>query len=256
MLGSRHNWTSLAKQINKKTGRRVLTLDARNHGDSPHTTSMSYVEMAADVHKLVQDLQLGPVSLMGHSMGGRTLMMLSLLPTQLDIRKLVIVDISPVNQSFDVTSSNEWNMEHYFHCIKNVTFDSTKTISQARKSADQQLAVRIPDAGLRAWLLMNMRQDPKTREIGWRINVDAIHQAFVTDIARIVFPDYCLPQFPGECLFVGGADSDYIPVADHEQIRETFPEAEFKYVAGAGHWVHSQQPADFLSTVLPYLTSS
>jgi hypothetical protein len=35
-----------------------------------------------------------------------------------------------------------------------------------RKSADDQLAKRIADPGLRAWLLMNMRQDPKTRQRG------------------------------------------------------------------------------------------
>jgi len=251
MLGSRNNWTSMAKQIHKKTGRRVLTVDARNHGDSPHTKSMSYLEMAVDISKLIQELKLGPVNLMGHSMGGRTLMMLSRLPSEIEIERLVLVDISPLNQRFDTTSSNEWNMEHYFHCLKAVTFDQNTTISQARKAADAQLAVRIPDAGLRAWLLMNLRQDPKTREIGWKINVDGIHQAFTKEIAQITFPDYCSPSYDGPCLFVGGADSDYIPVSDHDEIKETFTTAEFVYIQGAGHWVHSQQPAAFLNTVLP-----
>ena len=156
-------------------------------------------------------------------------------------------------QEFDVTSSNEWNMEHYFHCLKNVQFDQSLPISKARKDADRQLSARIPDAGLRAWLLMNMRQDPKTREIGWRINVDAIHRAFKTDIARIEFPE-SNSKFEGPCLFVGGADSEYIPVADHEEIRERFPSAQFQYVEGAGHWVHSQKPAEFLKTILPFIS--
>ena len=58
------------------------------------------------------------------------------------------------------------------------------TVSQARKDADSQLSVRIKDAGLRAWLLMNMRQDPKTKEIGWKINIDGIHNAFYKNIAN------------------------------------------------------------------------
>ena len=41
-----------------------------------------------------------------------------------------MVDISPLNQRFDTTSSNEWNMEHYFHCLKAVVFDQNTTISQ------------------------------------------------------------------------------------------------------------------------------
>ena len=28
-----------------------------------------------------------------------------------------------------------------------------------------------------------------------------------------------IPAFSGPCLFVGGSDSDYIPVADHEEIK-------------------------------------
>ena len=100
MLGSRHNWTSMAKQIHRLTGRRVLTVDARNHGDSPHTEHMSYPLMAGDILSLVKDRGLGArVSLMGHSMGGRTVMMLACMAGhQLQIDRMVLVDISPVNQ--------------------------------------------------------------------------------------------------------------------------------------------------------------
>ena len=52
-----------------------------------------------------------------------------------------------------------------------------------------QLSLRIPDAALRSWLLMNMRQDFKTREIGWRINIDGIHAAFKSEIATIKFTE-------------------------------------------------------------------
>merc|ERR1719282_1323497 len=74
MLGSRSNWTSIAKQIHKSTGRRVVTVDARNHGDSPHSMNMSYSLMAEDLAKLVNNLNLERVNLAGHSMGGRTVM--------------------------------------------------------------------------------------------------------------------------------------------------------------------------------------
>ena len=66
MLGSRSNWTSIAKQIHKRTGRRVVAMDARNHGDSPHTDQMCYASMAKDLERLISELQLGPVSLVGH----------------------------------------------------------------------------------------------------------------------------------------------------------------------------------------------
>ena len=45
---------------------------------------------------------------------------------------MIVVDISPLNQEFDVTSSNEWNMEHYFYCLKGVHFAEAKTLFQVR----------------------------------------------------------------------------------------------------------------------------
>ena len=226
-----------------------MTVDARNHGDSPHTDTMTYPLMAADLASLVQRLGLTEVSLAGHSMGGRTVMMAALSGV-IDIDKLIVLDISPINQKFDVTSSNEWNMEHYFHCLKSVTFNQSLSVSMARKEADKQLAVRIKDPGLRAWLLMNMRQHPETKEIGWRINIDGIHEAFYQNIAK--FPEVA-SSYDGPTLFIGGAESDYIPVTDHDEIQEVFPRAEFKYVQGAGHWVHSQKPAEVIELIKNFL---
>jgi len=249
MLGSRANWTSLGKQIHRKTGRRVITVDARNHGESPHTETMSYRSMAGDLARLVDDLGIGgeEVTLVGHSMGGRTSMCLALENTsEINLSQLIVVDISPVNQQFDVTSSNEWNMEHYFHCLKAVTFSPGLQISAARRDADKQLATRIKDPGLRAWLLMNVTQD-ESGKVGWKINIDTIHKAFKESIA--VFPEIH-NSFDRPTLFIGGAESDYIPVSDHDQILEQFPRARFEYVQGAGHWVHSQKPAEFMDVLM------
>jgi len=250
MLGSRHNWSTIAKQLHKTTGRRILTVDARNHGDSPHVEKMSYPLMSRDIARLVnKELGLDRVNLAGHSMGGRTVMMAA-LENIMNIEKLIVLDISPINQKFDVTSSNEWNMEHYFHCLKAVNFNQSLSLSQARKDADSQLAHRIQSAGLRAWLLMNMKQDPVTKHIGWKMNIDAIHKSFYENIAK--FP-HVSSNFNRPTLFIGGAESDYIPVTDHEDIQETFPLAQFKYVQGAGHWVHSQKPAEVMQLMKDFL---
>jgi len=226
-------------------------VDARNHGDSPHSMNMSYSLMAEDLAKLVNNLNLERVNLAGHSMGGRTVMWTA-LNSMVNIEKLIVLDISPINQEFDVTSSNEWNMEHFFHCLKAVEFNQKVSISQARKEADSQLAKRIQDPGLRAWLLMNMKQDPISKQIGWKINIDGIHSAFKKEIA--VFPSLeKVAAFDRPTLFIGGADSDYIPVADHDEIRENFKNARFEYVPGAGHWVHSQKPKEVLDLMNSFL---
>lgn len=68
-----------------------------------------------------------------------------------------------------------------------------------------------------------------------------------------MFPNTNEKKFEGPTLFIGGALSDYIPVSDKTQIKETFPEARFVYIPGAGHWVHSQKPTEFLDQVLMFI---
>jgi abhydrolase domain-containing protein 11 len=58
----------------------VISVDARNHGDSPHTTEQSYPLMAEDVKFLMTDvLKVEKASLIGHSMGGRAMMYLAVI---------------------------------------------------------------------------------------------------------------------------------------------------------------------------------
>lgn len=79
LLGSKNNWNSMSKAIHRTTGRKVISVDARNHGDSRHASQHTYIHMAHDVMKLLKKLELSKVSILGHSMGGRTAMVLSLL---------------------------------------------------------------------------------------------------------------------------------------------------------------------------------
>lgn len=79
LLGSKNNWNSMSKAIHRNTGRKIISIDARNHGDSKHSPQHTYLHMAQDVMKLLKKLEISKVSVIGHSMGGRTAMVLSLL---------------------------------------------------------------------------------------------------------------------------------------------------------------------------------
>lgn len=58
--------------------RQVLTVDARNHGRSPHSPVMTYEAMSLDVQHLLTRLGITKCILIGHSMGGKTAMTLAL----------------------------------------------------------------------------------------------------------------------------------------------------------------------------------
>lgn len=80
LFGSKGNWNSLCKVYQQKTNpeRKIIAIDARNHGDSPHSQNHTYAHMAADIKALLEHLHLDKVALMGHSMGGRAVMLFAL----------------------------------------------------------------------------------------------------------------------------------------------------------------------------------
>uniref|UniRef100_A0A8D2JRE1 sn-1-specific diacylglycerol lipase ABHD11 n=1 Tax=Sciurus vulgaris TaxID=55149 RepID=A0A8D2JRE1_SCIVU len=82
LFGSKTNFNSIAKALAQQTSRRVLTVDARNHGDSPHSPDASYEAMCQDLQSLLPQLGLGPCAIIGHSMGGKTAMLLALQRSQ------------------------------------------------------------------------------------------------------------------------------------------------------------------------------
>jgi len=72
LFGSKRNWRGIAQRLGEDY--RVVTVDLRNHGESPHTPDMDYAAMAADIGGLLEHLELDDVDLIGHSMGGKAAM--------------------------------------------------------------------------------------------------------------------------------------------------------------------------------------
>jgi len=59
--------------------------------------------------------------------------------------------------------------------------------------------------------------------------------------------------FPGPTLFIKGELSGYLQPAYKEQTIRLFPEAQIKTVSGAGHWVHSEKPQQFIKLARRFL---
>ncbi|MEZ4879448.1 MAG: alpha/beta fold hydrolase, partial [Chitinophagales bacterium] len=91
-LGSLDNFQTIAKALEEQFT--IYLIDARNHGKSPHTNSMSYELMANDIIDFCQQHQITKTSIIGHSMGGKTAAYLALIQPAL-IHQLFMVDIAP-----------------------------------------------------------------------------------------------------------------------------------------------------------------
>ncbi|XP_074870097.1 sn-1-specific diacylglycerol lipase ABHD11 isoform X2 [Carettochelys insculpta] len=240
LLGSKSNFRAIARALVQRTGRKVLTVDARNHGDSPHSPTMSYEAMSLDVQRLLRQLHLPKCVLIGHSMGGKTAMTLALQQPDL-VERLVSVDISPT-ESVAVT-----NFQAYISAMRRVSIPNGIPRSTARRLAEDQLYPAVQASAVRRFLLTNL-VEVEGRYM-WRVNLEAISQ-HMADIMG--FPVFHMP-YPGPTLFLAGSDSSYVSSEDYPEIERLFPKAEIHYITGAGHWVHADKSQEFITAICNFL---
>jgi esterase len=232
LFGSSTNWRNVARSLGDHY--RVLVPDARNHGRSPHHSDMTYPAMAQDTADWLDMLAIEQPVLVGHSMGGKTAMMLALTAPE-RVASLVVIDIAPVNYG------------HSHMGLINAMQELDLTTLRSRGDADQSLAASIPDPALRGFLLQNLvLQDGR---LFWRINLSAL-AAHMDDL--IGFPDLAGRSYSGPVMFVAGKRSDYVLPKYEEAIKDYFPTARLEYIE-AGHWVHAEQPAILIDLIRDFV---
>ncbi|XP_063502479.1 sn-1-specific diacylglycerol lipase ABHD11 isoform X5 [Symphalangus syndactylus] len=220
LFGSKTNFSSIAKILAQQTGRRVLTVDARNHGDSPHSPDMSYEIMSQDLQELLPQLGLVPCAVVGHSMGGKTAMLLALQRPEL-VERLIAVDISPVE------STGVSHFATYVAAMRAINIPDELPRSHARKLADEQLSSVVQDMVVRQFLLTNLVE--VDGRFVWKVNLDALTQHLDKILA--------FPQSPSH----------------HPEIMRLFPRAQMQTVPNTGHWIHADRPQDFIAAIRGFL---
>ena len=227
MLGERHNWHSQAESFAKEYP--VITVDLRNHGESPHVKGMGYRQMADDVLALMAHLNIPEAMFCGHSMGGKVAMFLA-LQTPERVSKLAVVDIAPVKYPL-------WH-QPLLQALLALPIERL----QSRKQADEYLAHRIDDPFERAFLLKNLQRVTGVgKGFQWKCNLREIARQYL-NIAG--FPELA-KSYSGETLFIRGSDSNYVTDEAEAPIKQYFPQAHIATIAGAGHLPHVQQPVLF-----------
>lgn len=234
LFGAGRNWASIAKRL--ATRRRVFTVDMRNHGDSPHLAQHDYAAMAEDLAAFIITHANGAASVLGHSMGGKAAMQMALTMPRL-AEALIVADMAPVAYGHD----------HSTHLQAMMALDLTGITR--RSEADARLQAGIPNPVLRAFLLQNLLIDEAGAR--WRVNLPAI-AANLPIILNWSVPAEVQSDVPA--LFIYGGASDYVTPATHPAIFGHFPHARLLAVAGAGHWLHAEQPDAVVSVVDQFLT--
>lgn len=214
--------------------RRTLAMDLRNHGSSPHGP-MSYPAMAQDVLDTMTQHTACPAIVLGHSMGGKTAMMLA-LTNPAAVRALIVVDIAPAQGGFDRLDLPD-NLDR-------LTFPPHLDLH----GTNDLLRPYIASDAVRQLMAQNIRQGDNP---GWAIGL--------TDILAAMPEIMSWPQlaanlrYDGPTLFIRGEDSPYISPANYPAMNALFPNHRLESISGAGHWVHADAPRRFTELVEDFL---
>ncbi|KAL9551342.1 hypothetical protein PS6_005044 [Mucor atramentarius] len=229
LFGSKQNWRSLAKSISLQCNCEVYTIDARNHGESPHDEHHTYDLMGSDLIQFIQDHNIENPMLMGHSMGGKVMMNVSLRQPQLP-SKLIVIDMAPIKLQL--------TREYSDHIEAMREIQSKKLTKQ--KEADEILQKFEPDLIVRQFLLTNLKKSRSTGIYQFRIPYDILGRA-LSQMGGFSFNTHPLPesrQYHGPTLFITGGKSPFRKqFMDHpELIKAQFPNSIVQNIEDAGHW--------------------
>jgi len=234
-LGMSDNWKTLGGQY-AAAGFQVHALDMRNHGKSFHSPDFNYGAMVEDLVAYCNNYNLAKVDIIGHSMGGKVAMFFAVRYPEM-MERLVVADIGP-----------KYYAPHHQDILAGLNAVDF-SVKPERSEVEEVLKGHIDDFGTRQFLMKNLYwKEPG--QLAFRFNLEVFNKK-IENIGE------ALPEgshFDGPALFLRGDRSNYIKDTDMALIKAHFPNAELKDIHDSGHWVHAENPKDFMRETLGFLT--
>lgn len=217
LFGNLNNLGMIATILSKD--HYIIQVDLRNHGNSPHAASMTYIDMAKDILELLDQLLIKKCIIIGHSMGGKVAMMLSMLAPQ-RVNKIVIIDIAPV----------QYNMKRYDNIFNAIEYVNKSAIQDKIKAA-HIMQQYIPNQLLIEFLLKSFCKG------FWKFCF-----LFIKNNYYNIGDWHTYFTWWGPALFIKGERSVYLNAKHTCDIYHQFPRTYIRNVPNAGHWVHYDAP--------------
>jgi esterase len=251
LYGSSDNWVTIARKLSSHYT--IYLVDQRNHGRSPHSSEHTFEGMAADVDELMTSENIEKAYILGHSMGGKTAMLFAALHPD-KLLGLIIVDIYPGGYA-ELLQHSPQVIAH----LNIVTTMLSIDMNDFSKRADieTELAKTIKDLSVRQFIMKNLHRNPDNT-FSWKLNISVISKALPLIMGPIplnkILDFKTLTLFP--VLFMKGEHSSYIGPNQIAEIKKYFPKAQIQTIAGAGHWVHADNPDQFMLVLEEFLNNN
>lgn len=241
---TRHSWKQTGAKLAAE-GMRVVTLDARGHGDSQWSPDRNYrrATMVADLIEVLG--QLGaPAVVVGASMGGITSLLSTAVPGGSAIRALVLVDIVTRPETAGVARVIDFLGKHR---------DGFDSLDEAADAVAEYLPHR-PRPKNTNGLMRNLRQcdgrwywhwDPDM--LAHRVEDASEMTEQMEDAARAL----TIPV-----LLVRGMQSDVVSAEGAAAFQELVPHARLVEIGGAAHTAAGDDNDAFTDAVAKFVVDA
>ena len=236
LFGRGKNWQSYSKRFSSNENQIVITVDLRNHGGNKFKRDFSYFLMVQDFMKLLNYFRIQKANLLGHSMGGKLAMLITLLYPKY-INKIIIADIAPIDYQNDD--------QNIIDILLNLDLDIIKN----RNHADNLLSKHIDQKFLRLFLLQNL--ELVEGKYKWALDLISIKKA-MKDLRSFPRNDnFDQVETKGLCIY--GEKSNYVNEKFFPIFKNYFPNISFHKIKNVGHLLHIESPDEFYQVSLSFL---
>ncbi|KAI5953949.1 hypothetical protein CANMA_004788 [Candida margitis] len=263
LFGSKLSFNKVGRLFSEVTKVPTFAVDMRNHGESPHVLPFSNEQMARDVYEFIKERKWDKCILVGHSMGAKVAMLVSLLYPEL-ISKLVIMDNTPhpmvlePHYRLDLLGmcEVEAHAELYKKGSNGRRVTEVKPISKFLTKYEKSPLVR---SLLMSNLLLTHKDiaNPNIKDRSKEVFRVPVMNFWKHDIIKAVEAWADLPgdveKFPRPTLVMYGNKSPFVK-------REYFPIfeqyfADVKYEEfDSGHWISHDQPGEFVNELIKFVS--
>lgn len=244
LRGFSGTWRTLAATLGGPF--RIVAFDQRGRGQSDWDPQRNYYTDAylADLESVVDQLGLERFGLVGHSMGGTTSYVYAARHPE-RLAALVIEDIAPGSS---VSGAGAERIVREMQGMP-TGFESW---AEARKYW-RALRPSLNDGAIEQRVVESLREEPGGRVV-WRYDAEGIRQTRVApDLARTVDLWPVIERIRTPTLIIRGERSDFCPASTVTRMCACNANIRAVGVAGAGHYVHDDAPAEFATHVRDFL---
>lgn len=246
LRGFSGTWRDVASALSGQF--RLIALDQRGRGESDWDLAANYYTDAylADLEAIVDELGLRRFALVGHSMGGTTSYVYAdRHPERVGL--LVIEDMAP-------GASNAGAGAERIKAEMALLPESFASWSEARAYWRSRRPT-VSDAAIEQRLAESLKPLANGR-IGWRYDAGGIRKTRMNpDPQRVVDLWPVIARLRMPTLIIRGEHSDFCPAESVAEMRRRNPLIDSVTVAGAGHYVHDEQPTAFITQLQRSLVS-